>query len=227
MSGHMKRVAAPKVIRVRKKAGKFLTKTAPGPHPKEKSIPLGVLVRDVLGIASNSRETKKIMVGSKVLVDCVPRKEMKFPVGFMDTVEFGKNNYRITLDRKGKIAPIKISKKESNMKIVMITRKTAVRGKRTQLTMHDGRNMLFSLTEGKKYKRGASFIISLPEQKIIGYIPYEKDSQVFIISGRHVGQEAKVLEISGEKVLLKGEKGEEFETLGDYAVPISKEVTVK
>ncbi len=226
MSGHMKRLAAPKAIHIKRKQGRFLLKSNPGPHPKKASLAIGVLLRDILKLSSNSKETRKIVRNKQILVDGVPRRDVKFPIGFMDTIEINKKYYRVSFDKKARLKPVEIPKKEINLKIGMITKKTAVKGKKIQLTLHDGRNILLSQTQAKKFKTGSSVLISLPDQKIVRYIPYEAGSNVFITSGRHVGQKATVLKILGEKVLIKGEK-EEFETLGKYAFPTSKEVSLK
>ena len=53
---HLKRVAAPKAIFIHdRKSSIWLAKPSPGAHNKDLSMPLMVLVRDVLGLATDAR----------------------------------------------------------------------------------------------------------------------------------------------------------------------------
>ena len=65
---HLKRHAAPTSWKIRRKKFTWAIKPSPGPHPKERSIPLAVLLRDILGIAENAREAKKIVKAGKIAV---------------------------------------------------------------------------------------------------------------------------------------------------------------
>ena len=61
MSRHQKRVAAPKNWRVSRKSNKWVVNPRPGPHSKDSSIPLLLVVRDLLKLADNTREVKIIL----------------------------------------------------------------------------------------------------------------------------------------------------------------------
>ena len=218
---HMKRITSPKSFNITRKGKKrFVVRPIPGPHPKDKCVPLLVLLRDVLKIGNTAREVKKLLNKGLVSVDGKVRKEPGFPVGFMDVVSVGKKHYRMFFDEKGRLVPREI-KKSVGLKIGMIVNKMMVKGNKIQLTLHDGRNILLSKTGGRKYKVGSSLMIKIPSQEIVDYIPFDKGKEVFLTAGKHVGEKAKVIEVKGEKVRLKGET--EYETLSDYAFPISSE----
>ncbi|HDD05074.1 MAG TPA: 30S ribosomal protein S4e [Candidatus Aenigmarchaeota archaeon] len=222
MSHHMKKLAAPKVLGIpRKVGGRFVVKPSPGPHPKDRSVALLVFLRDILKVAETAREVKKLLNKGVIKVDGKVRRDKKFPVGFMDVLTVDKKHYRILFDKKGRLFPKPI-KKSANLKIGMIVRKQMVKGDKIQLTLHDGRNILLPKTKGRKYKIGASLLIKVPSQEIVKYLPFDKGAEVYLIAGRHVGEKAKVVEVRGEKVLLKGET--EYETLSDYAFPTDPEV---
>ena len=82
----MKRLNAPRALRIHRKEKKWTVKPSPGPHPIEKSIPLSLIIRDVLDLADTLRETKKIISNGDILVDGAVKKDYKLPVGIMDIV---------------------------------------------------------------------------------------------------------------------------------------------
>ena len=85
--GHTKRIAVSKSVPVHdKKSKEWIANTNPGPHGKNKSMPLVVLLREVLEVADNSKEVKIILMDRKVLVDGIARTDHKFPIGFMDII---------------------------------------------------------------------------------------------------------------------------------------------
>lgn len=102
---HLKRFKAPKMWPIHKKEEVWTTKTSAGPHALEESIPLVMVLRDILGLAANSREAKIILNNSDVLVDGIPRKNHRFPVGFMDVISIPKINktFRVLQDYKGRL----------------------------------------------------------------------------------------------------------------------------
>ena len=102
---HLKRLAAPVRWELPRKTHKFTVRPLPGAHPMSESLPLLLIIRDVLKYADNAREAKKIIKMGKVLVDGRVRKEEKLPVGLMDVVSLPEadENYRVLFDRKGRI----------------------------------------------------------------------------------------------------------------------------
>ena len=144
MSKHLKRLAAPRAVRLHRKEKTWTIKSSPGPHPLEKSIPLGLIIRDYLGLCDTYREAKKAISSGDVLVDSVKRKNHKFPCGFMDVISIPKlkKNYRVLFDRKGKLTLVPISVKDAEWKLYRIENKTIIKGNKIQLNFHDGRNKL-------------------------------------------------------------------------------------
>ncbi|MEM3193440.1 MAG: S4 domain-containing protein, partial [Candidatus Bathyarchaeia archaeon] len=68
-SRHLKREMTPTFWPIHRKKFVWALKPSPGPHPIERCIPLGVIVRDLLGLAETMREAKKIIAQGKILVD--------------------------------------------------------------------------------------------------------------------------------------------------------------
>ena len=219
MSRHIKRLAAPKTWKIKRKESKFIIKPNPGPHSAEHSLPLLVIVRDILGYAKNSREARKIIKEGRIVIDRRIRKDPKFPVGLMDIVEIpDAQDYRITLfDKKGRITLVRIEKKFTKFKLCKIVDKSFVKGGKMQLHLHDGRNML---VENDIYKTKDTIVLNLDENKIENHFRYKPGSLVYIIGGSHVGEVARIRNIEiirspyPNKVIL--ENSEKFETIEDY-----------
>lgn len=225
MSKHLKRLAAPRVLRIHKKEHVLTIRAAPGPHPLEYSIPLGLLVRDYLGLCDTYKEARKIVSNGDILVDGMKRKNFKFPCGLMDVISIPKmrKNLRILYDRNGKLTLIPISEGEAEWKLYRIQNKTTIRGKKIQLNLHDGRN---KLVEKDDYKTGDVLKIAFKESTIDDVYKFEKGTVSMIIGGTHIGEIANIEEIQvvpsskPNLVTMKGEK--EFSTIAEYVFPIGK-----
>jgi small subunit ribosomal protein S4e len=225
MSKHLKRLAAPRVLRIHRKERALTIRAAPGPHPLAQAIPLGLLVRDYLGLCDTYKEARKIVSNGDILVDGVKRKNFKFPCGLMDVISIPKmrKNVRILYDRNGKLTLIPISESDAEWKLCRIQDKTIVRGKKVQLNLHDGKN---KLVEKDEYKTGDVLKIAFKENTIDEIYKFDKGTVSMIIGGTHIGEVASIEEIhvaSSSKpnlVSLKGEK--EFSTIAEYVFPIGK-----
>ena len=110
VKNHLKRLNAPKRWKIKRKGLKFVTKQMPGPHKMDRSIPLNIVIRDLLKYANTAREVKNILNNKTVLINGVRRKEPKFPVGLFDVMEIKDTGeyFRVVLDKKGKIVLISL-----------------------------------------------------------------------------------------------------------------------
>jgi small subunit ribosomal protein S4e len=225
MSKHLKRLAAPRVLRLHRKEHKLTIRAAPGPHPLELAIPLGLVIRDYLGLCDTYKEARKIVSNGDVLVDGVKRKNFKFPCGLMDVISIPKmrKNIRILFDRNGKLTLVPISESDAEWKLCRIQNKTIVKGKKVQLNLHDGKN---KLVEKDEYKTGDVLKISFKENKIDEVYRFDKGTVSMIIGGTHIGEIASIEEIqvvASSKPNLAKMKGEkEFSTIAEHVFPIGK-----
>ncbi|MDO5850994.1 MAG: 30S ribosomal protein S4e [Methanobacteriaceae archaeon] len=226
---HLKRYKAPKTWPIHAKENTWTTKTSAGSHALDKSIPLVFVLRDILGLAKNAKESKIILNNGEVLIDGVVRKDHRYPVGFMDVVSIPKMNkyYRVLPDNKGKLVLHEISEKDTSFKLCSIEGKNIVKGGKTQLNLHDGRNVL---TEDE-YKTSDVVVLSIPEQQITDSIKFENGSIGLITGGKHIGELGEIEEIrisnssKSNTVLMETEEGK-FLTLTKYVFVIGKEKPV-
>ena len=149
MSNHLKRLASPRSWTIHRKTKKWVVKPSPGPHPLKQAIPLILLIREFLNLANSSAEAKRIIGNGDIMVDGRVVRNYKLPIGLMDVISIPKLNlfYRILLNNRGKIDFVKINKDEARWKLVRIENKNTIPGGKTQLNLHDGRNILIQKTE--------------------------------------------------------------------------------
>jgi small subunit ribosomal protein S4e len=222
----LKRYAMPKAMGLPVKAGTWVTKPGPGPHPARRALPLRVLVRDVLKLARNSKEADFIIHGGKVKVDGRVRKDPAFPVGLMDVVAFpeSEKTYRVSMNQHGRLVLVEIPAEESGTKLCRVTGKQVVRGGRIQLSLHDGRNVVGDF---KEFKVGDVVYLSLEDSQVLQRLPLEERALALIMGGRNTGRTGRIVELrksgQGEMSVVLESKGERLETSTKYTFVLGKE----
>lgn len=216
---HLKRLTMPRTWQIKRKGITFITRPNPG-KLMEYSMPLNVIFRDVLGIAKTTREIKYLLHEKEILVDAKKRKDVKYPIGFMDVITFPetKENFRVLLSTKGKITTIAIDEKEAKFKVLKIIGKTKVK-KKTQLNLFDSRNIL---VEKDEFKVGDSIVMELESQKIKSTLKLEKGAYAILMSGKYGGLHGVVENIADNKIIINLSDGNKIETSNKYAYVIGK-----
>ena len=139
VKNHLKRLKVPRTWSIPRKSRTWITKPNPGPHKIENSLPLNVILRDILKYAKTTKEVKSILNKKDILIDKIPRKDHKIPVGLFDILEIPRINERfiILLDRKGRIHPIKITEKQAEIKYSKIIDKKVLKGNKVQINLYN------------------------------------------------------------------------------------------
>jgi small subunit ribosomal protein S4e len=211
-ASHKKRLAMPRSWALPRKTTVWITKPRPCGHPIELCMPLAVILRDVLGLAQNRREVKRMLSTRAILVDGRVETDHLRGVGLMDVLTVGEDHFRCIIDANGKLRYLSINAKEAASKVCRIDGKTTVAGGVTQYNLHDGRNIL--LDDANAYKTGDSLRINLPDQEIEGHIAFESGATAYLIGGAHVGTLWKVNERIEKKSTMQNEVSfEEFGTV--------------
>lgn len=222
MKNHLKRISMPKSwIAEEKKGLVWITRPKPGAHSFNMGVPLVVVLRDMIKYAKNTREVRNILFYKDVLVDGKKRRDHKFIVGFMDVISIPelKENYRMILDKKGKINIIKID--DSKIKLCKIVGKSHVK-KKVQLNLFDGKNIL---VDKDVYKVNETVVLELPEQKIKEQLKFEKGASIYLIGGKRIGQVGSVADIKDNVVSIKT-KESSFNVSKEHCFVIGKEKPV-
>jgi small subunit ribosomal protein S4e len=240
--GHLKRKPAPKLWPIHRKEAVWTVMSKSGPHSRSDSMPLALIVRDMLGLAKTGKEAKNIISQGKIMVDGKVRRDERFLVGLMDVVSIvdTKKSYRVLPSKKGlMLLPIKSD--EAVFKLYRIEDKTIVKGGQLQLDFHDGTCSLIGADNSQLSKEDAYqtldvLQLSVPEREILGHTKLTVGANAIVIGGKNMGKVGKVTTIERKPnqkrrdtiVTIEDTNGSQFQTilnfvfiLGDKASSIS------
>lgn len=208
---HIKRLAVPKTWPIPRKETIFVARPLPG-KKIELCMPL-VMILKIIGYAKTTKECKTILNAGKVQVNGKVVKEIRYPVSLFDVVyitSIGKN-FRVIFNKNKKLFFKEINDTESTITVSKIVNKTTLRGKKQQINLHDGRNIL----DGKyNVGVGDSIVIDFRENKIIETLKPEQGNFAYLISGKHLGNVGKIKNSKGKEIVL---------SVGNIEVLASKE----
>lgn len=188
----VKRQLAPTFWAIKRKEGQFVMRVNPGPHPGKRAYPLGIVLRDVLKVASTGYEVDRILKADKVKVDGVTRRDPNFAIGLMDVVELAMGQaYRMVPKNGVSLSPVAIEEAEKGLKLIKITSKTNIKGKKMQYGFHDSKTLI----SDQNLKVGDSCVVSLPAVNITNLIAFEKGATALIITGENAGVVGKIEDI--------------------------------
>lgn len=191
---HLKRQEIPKSWPIERKGTKYFV--LPN-HGFEKAMPVLVVIRDILETANNRKEVKQAIHLRNILVNTKKIHDEKYAVVLFDTITFvpTKKSYRVEMNETGKFEVKEIKESEAGKKIAKIINKKMLNGKKLQLNLSDGRNVL----SNEKGKVNDSVLINLKDNKIEKIVPFKEKANVLIFEGKHSGEKGVVEKINTEK----------------------------
>jgi len=231
--GHLKRLASPEYWPVHRKEQPWAPKPNPGPHPSSYSMPLEIIIRDELHLAKNRREASRTVAGGKVKVDGKARLERNHPAGLMDVVEFADANlaYRMLPVKGHGLGLVKISKEEAKFKLCKILRKNTIPKGVIQFGTHDGRNLTFPASDPQStaFATNDTLRVSIPTQRVLNHIKFEKGNYALVTAGRNMGKSGKIVELQAATatrpamVRIEDDAGAKFDTMVNYTFVVGVE----
>jgi len=190
------------------------------------SIPLDLLIRNLLKYAKTKKEIKKILNKGEILIDNKVRKDHRFPVGILDiiTIKSLNENYRLLFNKKGKFIIHKIKKEESLIKPKKITGKKILKNKKIQINFYDGTNRI---VDKNIYKVSDTLVINLSKGEIIDCLKFEKGNLIYITKGNKISSMGVLNSLikskdSKESRIIYTKGKEKYETSKEYAFVIGK-----
>lgn len=221
MSGEQKAISSPKTFPVKRKERSWTVKPNPGPHSEEDCIPLGLIIRDLVGYADSISEVKKILEKGDCEVDGRIVKDYRFPVGTFDNLKLGEEFYRLVPSGEG-FKLLEVDESSCSRKLCKVDDKTVVKGDKIQLNLSDGKNII---SEGNGIDTGDSILLAIPEMEITEVIKMEEGNEVVITKGKNRGvvadvKKRKVLKGSKSNRIVVESDGEEMDLPEKLVFPI-------
>lgn len=195
---HLKRQNIGKFWPVPRKGTKYL---ALATHNQKESIPLVVVMRDILKLVKNKKELKTVLNEKQILINYKEIREVNYPVCLFDVISLkdAKKNYRANLSKNKKMIFDEISDKDAETKIYKIVGKKILSKGKMQINLMQGKNLI----SDEKASAGDSVILNLKDNKIVKIIPLEKEKTAFALKGKHAGSSGKIIDImdrGGKKI---------------------------
>lgn len=189
----LKRQLAPRFWQVNRKSARFILNTMPGQHNRKYSYPIGVVLRDLLHVCSNTREVKRSLNKRLITIDGKMVHHPNFAIGLMDTLEIkpSKQFYRFVPSNGLPLFPIKINLSEKNLKLEKVKSKVTLKNNLYQYCLHDGR----TFQSKEHYNVNDTCLINLPEFGIKNHVQLKEGCSVIVTRGENAGNIGKVKEI--------------------------------
>ncbi len=165
-------------------------------------IPLLILLRDMLKLARTRKEAKKLLNTGKIKINQKVARDDKAVLMLFDVLSLENKNLKLILKNK-KFDVAEVKGKEAEEKIVKITGKKILKGKKVQINLNDGRNCLSE----EKIRTGDSAVIDLKENKISEILPLKTGSRIIFIVGKYLGEEGIVEKIENNDIFVKLKEG--------------------
>jgi len=154
-------------------------------HNKKSSIPLIIIMRDILGLVKTKKELKKAINEKLIKVSGKEIRDVNYPIGLFDVLSVGGKDYRAGLSVHKKMVFEEV--KGVKNKIVKIIGKKILGKDKVQLNLIDGRNILSK----EKAKVGDSAVVGF-DGKLDKIISMEKGKVGFVTEGKHAGHKGKI-----------------------------------
>ena len=198
---HLKRARAPRHLPIPRKGTKYVAKAL---SHSNKGVPVVIAVRDMLHLAHTSKEVKKMVNRGLIKINGKQVRDIRESVRIFNLLEVGKT-YRLSVLPTGKLF---LEETKASDVLFKIINKKKLAGDITQLNLHDGTNIM--APKNKSAKIGDSVILDF-DKKIKDIIHFDKNKNVFILSGGSVGKHGTIKEVNNDKVLVKLDSDKEVQ----------------
>ena len=195
---HLKRQKAPKTWGVPRKGTAYVVRPQ---SDLRKGIPLLIVLRDIMKLVKNKKELKKVLHSKKILLNGKEIRNEKNSILLFDVITIvpSSENYKLILSDKGKFSVEKITEKEAEQKVSKIVNKKILKGKKIQLNLSDGRNVLSNL----KCRTNDSVIIDFKENKIKKCLELKEKARALVVGGKHIGKKGTISKIDTDKKIIE------------------------
>jgi len=188
---YLKRNKMAKTWPLPRKGTKYLVRTS---HNLKNSVPLLIVLRDMLNVVKTRKEAKKILMLGNIKINHNVVREEKAPLSLFDILDVGGKTFKIVFKNK-KFSLDEVEGKDTEEKIVRVKGKKILKKGKLQVNLNDGRSYLTN----EKVNVGDSVVIDLKENKIKEILPLKSNSKIMFLIGKHSGEQGLVEKIDEEK----------------------------
>lgn len=229
-SNRQKRISYAGKAKINRKEHCWTFNTKPGSHSKNESASLGLIIRDVLNLANNTKEVKYILNNKHCFVNGVRVKEHRFSVGLFDILFFKDidKTYRILLTHKDKIILKEINNKEQLLPCSVKSKKPYAKDKFV-LGFSNG----FNYIVGKTFKAsvGDTIMYDIAKKSFLDIVAKKEGARVYIVGGPHVSSFGILKNIIKGDLKKSSEvtvdcKGKEVKTMEKYIFVIPESLNL-
>jgi len=190
---HLKRQEVPKRWPIERKGTTYVVRPS---FNLKNGIPILVVLRNMLNLAKNRKEVKRAIHLKQILVNGKPVKDEKNAVLLFDVVSIvpSKEHYRVELSAAKKFDLREIKEAEAHEKVAKIIGKKMLKGKKTQINLSDGNNIISET----KCNVNDSLVLNFKNKKADKCLPLKENANVVVFEGKHTGESGKVEKIDLE-----------------------------
>jgi len=201
---HLKIQKVPKSWPISRKSTKYVVRPNFNFH---KGIPILVVLRDILKLCQTRREVKQLINKKELKLNNKEVLDEKNSMSLFDVLSINslKKSYLLDLSEKGKFNLKAIEKSKSNKKISKIINKKTLKGKKTQLNLSGGINLLSEI----KCNVNDSVLIDFENNKIEKCLPFKEKAKAIVLIGKHAGIIGEINKIDSNKKRIELKNGEE------------------
>lgn len=160
----------------------------------QNSVPVVIALREMLNLAHTRKEVQHIINKKILKLNGREVKDYREPIYLFNILEAGKN-YILSLTENNRFKFDET--KSSSQRLCKVIGKKVLKGKKIQINLHDGTNVLSS----EKISVGDSVYLD-SKGKIAKHVSVEKGKTCFIIAGKYTGSSAKIESIEGNYVQI-------------------------
>jgi small subunit ribosomal protein S4e len=186
---HIKRKTMGKFWPVARTGTKYM---AVPTHEARSSLPLILVMRDLLKVVKSKKELKKLLNEKQILINNKVIRETNYPLMLYDSLSLpaAKKNYKIILDNK-RFNVKEATDSEIKTKTYRVINKRLLPGKKIQINLNGGKNIITN----EKIETGEFVIVDNATNKISKTVALKKDVEVIVIAGKHIGKIGKIKEL--------------------------------
>ncbi len=197
---HLIRNKTPKTWPLDRKGTKYLVRPLNG---IKRSLPVLIILREMLKIVKTRREAKALINLGKVKVNGKQVRDDKYSLDLFDILCLDDKNLRLVY--KNKKFALEEVKSDNLEKVAKVIGKKVLKHGKLQVNLSDSRNYITN----EKVKVGDSVVVDLKENKIKEVLNFKHGARVMFITGKHIGERG-VIETVDEKtglISIKTDKG--------------------